>query len=68
MPHSRQLNNYADAAANTASAAVAKNVLGSTASSIDFSQLGFGGQAANGGFFIYPNKPNTNTMQDVYKK
>jgi len=29
---------------------------------------GFEANAAEGGYLIYPNKPNTNMMQSVYKK
>ncbi len=28
----------------------------------------FGGSSAGGGFVLYPNKPNTNMMQQVYSK
>lgn len=38
--------------------------------SFDLNSIGFGfnGFGASGGFVIYPNKPNTNLMRQVYSK
>jgi len=32
------------------------------------SSFGFIGNSASGGFVLYPNKPNTNMMHQVYSK
>jgi RHS repeat-associated protein len=34
----------------------------------DTSNVNLGGQAASGGFLLYPNKPNSNMMKSVYSK
>nr|VFK64810.1 MAG: hypothetical protein BECKTC1821F_GA0114240_11462 [Candidatus Kentron sp. TC] len=45
----------------------AGEVIDNHLSNFDFSPLS-GGQSASGGFVSYPSKPNTNSLQGVYRK
>ena len=64
----RQLNLNSDLARLTAGSSLARNFLGAIASDLDLGGSAFSGSPAGGGFVLYPNKPNTNTLQSVYSK
>ncbi|MFT7224462.1 MAG: RHS repeat-associated protein [Cellvibrionaceae bacterium] len=72
LASARQLNLSTDIATITAGSALSRNVGGAVASNIDlggvtFDNL-FSGNPASGGFVLYPNRPNTNTLQSIYSK